>query len=125
MFSKSKSKEFKMQEVLLNTEELMAIWLYRGINININKSAIGDFDFKKNTNLSAEQQAVTVFPDIIEHQLEISDEFIVVACDGIVLILIMFITKVFGIVWIIKKYVILCHIILLNMKVIYVKYVKC
>lgn len=46
--------------------------------------AIGDFDFKKNSDLSAEEQIVTVFPDIIEHELNFdNDEFVVLACDGI------------------------------------------
>ncbi|KAI8589732.1 phosphatase 2C-domain-containing protein [Geranomyces variabilis] len=45
--------------------------------------AIGDFEFKQNTNLPAEQQVVTANPDITERQLLDTDEFVVVACDGI------------------------------------------
>lgn len=45
--------------------------------------AIGDFDFKKSPDLPAEEQVVTVFPDVIEHQITDDDEFIVLACDGI------------------------------------------
>jgi len=45
--------------------------------------ALGDFDFKKNYNLSPEKQIITSDPDIIEHQITEEDEFIVLACDGI------------------------------------------
>ncbi|KAH3677069.1 hypothetical protein WICMUC_001975 [Wickerhamomyces mucosus] len=45
--------------------------------------AIGDFDFKKSTDLPAEEQIVTAFPDVIEHDITSNDEFIVLACDGI------------------------------------------
>ena len=44
--------------------------------------ALGDFEFKQNTSLTAEEQAVTANPDIIERQLLDSDEFVIVACDG-------------------------------------------
>ncbi|KAI8332400.1 phosphatase 2C-like domain-containing protein [Chlamydoabsidia padenii] len=45
--------------------------------------AIGDFEFKQNDQLPAEEQVVTCNPDIIEHELTEEDEFIVLACDGI------------------------------------------
>jgi protein phosphatase 2C family protein 2/3 len=45
--------------------------------------AIGDFEFKQNPNLPAEQQAVTCYPDVIEHTITDEDEFFVLACDGI------------------------------------------
>jgi len=45
--------------------------------------AIGDFEFKQNTSLSPEYQIVTSDPEIVEHELTESDEFIVLACDGI------------------------------------------
>lgn len=45
--------------------------------------AIGDFEFKKNKDLPAEQQIVTADPDVTEHQITEDDEFLVVACDGI------------------------------------------
>ncbi|KAI7889899.1 phosphatase 2C-like domain-containing protein [Mucor mucedo] len=45
--------------------------------------AIGDFEFKQNNTLPAEQQAVTCDPDVIKHTIESEDEFIVLACDGI------------------------------------------
>lgn len=45
--------------------------------------AIGDFDFKKSTDLPPEEQIVTAFPDIIEHDITENDEFVVLACDGI------------------------------------------
>jgi serine/threonine protein phosphatase PrpC len=45
--------------------------------------AIGDFEFKQNASLPAEQQAVTCDPDVIEHEINDQDEFFVLACDGI------------------------------------------
>lgn len=45
---------------------------------------IGDFEFKQNNNLPAEEQIVTCYPDVIEHTIDYSkDEFLVLACDGI------------------------------------------
>lgn len=44
--------------------------------------AIGDFEFKKSTELSPEQQIVTAFPDVISHTITDDDEFLVIACDG-------------------------------------------
>lgn len=45
--------------------------------------AIGDFEFKRNFDLPAEQQIVTAFPDVDRRALKSEDEFIVLACDGI------------------------------------------
>ncbi|KAF2430684.1 PP2C-domain-containing protein [Tothia fuscella] len=45
--------------------------------------AIGDFEFKKSAELPPEQQIVTAFPDVTEHDISDDDEFLVVACDGI------------------------------------------
>ncbi|KAK2760896.1 Protein phosphatase 2C 2 [Arachnomyces sp. PD_36] len=45
--------------------------------------AIGDFEFKKSTGLSPEQQIVTAFPDVTTHSITEDDEFLVIACDGI------------------------------------------
>ncbi|RLV91882.1 Protein phosphatase 2C 2 [Spathaspora sp. JA1] len=45
---------------------------------------IGDFDFKRNVDLPAEEQIVTCYPDVIQHKINLEqDEFIVLACDGI------------------------------------------
>jgi serine/threonine protein phosphatase PrpC len=44
--------------------------------------AFGDLDFKKNADLPAEDQAVTVNPDLFDFQLNPEDEFLVLACDG-------------------------------------------
>src|ERR1700733_14424101 len=44
--------------------------------------AIGDFEFKKTAELPPEQQIVTAFPDVTEHEITSDDEFIVLACDG-------------------------------------------
>jgi protein phosphatase 2C family protein 2/3 len=45
--------------------------------------AVGDFDFKQNKNLSPEEQAITVFPDVTSIDLTEEDEFLILACDGI------------------------------------------
>ncbi|KAK9469781.1 phosphatase 2C-like domain-containing protein [Lipomyces arxii] len=45
--------------------------------------AIGDFDFKKSPDLPPEEQVVTAFPDVLEHEIGPDDEFVVLACDGI------------------------------------------
>lgn len=64
--------------------------------------AIGDFDFKKSKDLEPKDQIVTgrtllspctnvsAFPDIKENELDDWDEFIVLACDGIILLLYMY-----------------------------------
>lgn len=44
--------------------------------------AIGDFEFKKSAELSPENQIVTAFPDVEQHDLTDEDEFLVLACDG-------------------------------------------
>lgn len=45
--------------------------------------AFGDFQYKDQTQLTAEQQAVTCNPDIINVKRTPGDEFIMLACDGI------------------------------------------
>jgi protein phosphatase PTC2/3 len=45
--------------------------------------AIGDFEFKKSTDLAPEQQIVTAFPDVVTHEITSDDEFLVIACDGV------------------------------------------
>ncbi|CCE91062.1 PP2C family serine/threonine-protein phosphatase TDEL_0C01730 [Torulaspora delbrueckii] len=46
--------------------------------------AIGDFEFKSNSDLPPHEQIVTAVPDVIEHKLDYNDdEFVVLACDGI------------------------------------------
>ena len=44
--------------------------------------ALGDFEYKKNTNVSAEDQIITANPEIIEHKMTEDDEFLIIACDG-------------------------------------------
>lgn len=45
---------------------------------------IGDFVFKKNSDLPAEEQIVTCYPEVILHDLDYEkDEFVILACDGI------------------------------------------
>lgn len=47
--------------------------------------ALGDFEFKKKADLPAEKQIVTAFPDVTVHEISPDDEFLVVACDGLLL----------------------------------------
>src|SRR6266516_5698084 len=44
--------------------------------------AIGDFEFKKSAELSPEQQIVTAYPDVTVHEIIDDDEFLLIACDG-------------------------------------------
>jgi protein phosphatase 2C family protein 2/3 len=46
--------------------------------------AIGDFEFKKSPELSPEQQIVTAYPDVTVHDVTDDDEFLVIACDGMI-----------------------------------------
>src|SRR5690606_35471304 len=56
---------------------------YGRVNGNLALSrAIGDFEFKRQSDLPPEQQIVTAMPDIIVHELTPEDEFFVLACDG-------------------------------------------
>ena len=51
-------------------------------NLNLSRS-LGDFEYKKNTSLPAEQQMVTADPDIKQEVLQANDEFMILACDGV------------------------------------------
>lgn len=54
------------------------------VNGGLNLSrALGDHVYKQNKSLSPEEQAITADPDIKEIELNSSDEFMVLACDGI------------------------------------------
>lgn len=44
--------------------------------------ALGDFEFKKNYNVSPERQVITADPDLTVHNITDEDEFFVIACDG-------------------------------------------
>lgn len=44
--------------------------------------ALGDFEYKKNTNIPVEDQVITANPDITEHRITEDDEFLIIACDG-------------------------------------------
>jgi serine/threonine protein phosphatase PrpC len=52
-------------------------------NLNLSR-AIGDCEYKQNSELPAEEQMITAFPEIKSVTLEAEkDEFLVVACDGV------------------------------------------
>jgi len=45
--------------------------------------AFGDYQYKDQKDLSAADQAVSPFPDVLSFQRDRDDQFMVVACDGI------------------------------------------
>lgn len=45
--------------------------------------AMGDFSFKREKKMSAEEQQVTCDPEIRKFGMERNDEFLILACDGI------------------------------------------
>ncbi|WFC99108.1 protein-serine/threonine phosphatase [Malassezia yamatoensis] len=45
--------------------------------------ALGDFEFKQNSSLPAEEQIVTADPQVISHDFTGEEEFLILACDGI------------------------------------------
>ncbi|XP_054153555.1 probable protein phosphatase CG10417 [Oppia nitens] len=54
------------------------------VNGGLNLSrAIGDHSYKNNTRLTDREQMITALPDIKTLDLDQSDEFMVIACDGI------------------------------------------
>jgi len=46
--------------------------------------ALGDFEFKENWTVGPEEQIVTAYPDVTCHERTEEDEFLVLACDGMV-----------------------------------------
>jgi hypothetical protein len=46
---------------------------------------LGDFDLKKNPSLSSEKQIITADPDLTVHDIAEEDEFLALACDGMLL----------------------------------------
>ena len=50
--------------------------------LNLTRS-FGDFDYKRNKNLSYAEQMITCKPDIREVPRDSKDEFIIMGCDGI------------------------------------------
>jgi len=54
------------------------------VNGNLNLSrALGDLEYKKNTNLKPEAQLISGYPDVDVHQIKPEDQFLVMGCDGI------------------------------------------
>lgn len=45
--------------------------------------AFGDFEYKGNTTLGPEEQAVVCLPEVLVHERCASDQYLVLACDGI------------------------------------------
>jgi len=73
-----------------NTEENSRIckaggWVeYNRVNGNLALSrALGDFVFKRNTNMKPEEQMVIALPDVEIRSINEDWEFVVLACDGI------------------------------------------
>jgi len=54
------------------------------VNGNLNLSrAIGDLEYKKDSNLSEKEQLITAYPDVKTRELTADDEFFILGCDGI------------------------------------------
>lgn len=51
-------------------------------NLNLSR-ALGDFDFKGNSNLPAEEQMISAMPDVVVRELKEGDKFLVMGCDGV------------------------------------------
>ena len=51
-------------------------------NLNLSRS-LGDFEYKQNKKLSAQNQMITAYPEINIELLDDNCEFIILACDGI------------------------------------------
>lgn len=45
--------------------------------------ALGDFEYKNNTDLQPKEQAVSAFPDVSIEPIDRNTQFILLACDGI------------------------------------------
>lgn len=45
--------------------------------------ALGDYQYKGNTELSNDKQMVSCYPDIAIHERTVNDELLVLACDGV------------------------------------------
>jgi len=69
-----------------NGEEMESIWkIQKGAREKIAVSrAFGDFDYKNNEDLKANEQAIVCDPEITVHKREYSrDMYLVLACDGV------------------------------------------
>jgi len=51
-------------------------------NLNLSRS-IGDLLYKQNTSLSPQEQLIICHPDIRHFRRQITDEFMIIACDGV------------------------------------------
>ena len=97
---KTQEGSYGMGVWMVNKKQTKIISSFDGIGHLALSRALGDFNFKSNTQLTPDRQAVTgkfpllfnfcwclidtlAEPDIIEHLLTDHDEFMVLACDGI------------------------------------------
>ena len=54
------------------------------VNANLNLSrAIGDLEYKQNTNIKPGEQLISVIPDVTCRNIDPNDEFILIGCDGV------------------------------------------
>jgi len=51
-------------------------------NLNLSRS-LGDLEYKQNKKLSAEDQMITAYPEVIIENVTNDCEFMVIACDGV------------------------------------------
>ncbi|XBW37900.1 hypothetical protein QEN19_003480 [Hanseniaspora menglaensis] len=86
-FAKNLSFDHKPTNIGEKTRIMQAGGFVESSRVNGNLAlsrAIGDFEFKRNDKLPAEEQIVTAYPDIIAHDLNLDfDDFVILACDGI------------------------------------------
>lgn len=53
------------------------------VNENLNLTrAIGDLEYKRNSNLTPQEQIITAYPDVMKKQFVEGDAFFVMGCDG-------------------------------------------
>src|SRR6266496_5412472 len=51
-------------------------------NLSLTRS-FGDFEYKKNPDISPEEQIITAYPDVKFHKIETEADYLVLSCDGI------------------------------------------
>jgi len=71
-FQEEDGQEITIHKVAKTDNDMLAV-----------SRAFGDFEYKANTTLSPEDQAVTAVPEVRIHTRSSSDLFLVLACDGV------------------------------------------
>jgi protein phosphatase 1G len=72
-------------EVEINRIEKAGGWVSEGRvkgNLNLSRS-LGDLEYKQNKKISAENQMITAFPDVVIEPLTDDCDFMIIGCDGV------------------------------------------